>query len=155
MHVYHTFFIIICWWTLRLIPHVSNCEHWGANIFSNQCLLKFLFIYLGCLGSYLWHIESNSLTRYWMQFPYIRNSESESLDHQRSHQIRVFFISDIHRSRTAESYGSSRASLVAQLVKNPPAMQETLVRFLGQEDPLEKGMATHSSILSLLWWLSW
>ena len=34
------------------------------------------------------------------------------------------------------SYG---ASLIAQLVKNPPAMQETLVRFLGQEDPLEKG----------------
>ena len=32
-----------------------------------------------------------------------------------------------------------RASLVAQLVKNPPAMQETLVQFLGQEDPLEKG----------------
>ena len=32
-----------------------------------------------------------------------------------------------------------RASLIAQLVKNPPAMQETLVRFLGQEDPLEKG----------------
>ena len=31
------------------------------------------------------------------------------------------------------------ASLTAQLVKNPPAMQETLVRFLGQEDPLEKG----------------
>ena len=30
-------------------------------------------------------------------------------------------------------------SLIAQLVKNPPAMQETLVRFLGQEDPLEKG----------------
>ena len=37
--------------------------------------------------------------------------------------------------------------LVAQLVKNPPAMQETMVRFLGQEDPLEKGEATHSSIL--------
>ena len=32
-----------------------------------------------------------------------------------------------------------RASLIAQLVKNPPAMQETLVRFLGPEDPLEKG----------------
>ena len=32
-----------------------------------------------------------------------------------------------------------RASLIAQLVKNPPAMQENLVRFLGQEDPLEKG----------------
>ena len=35
----------------------------------------------------------------------------------------------------------------AQSVKNPPAMQETPVRFLGQEDPLEKGIATHSSIL--------
>ena len=42
----------------------------------------------------------------------------------------------------------SWASLVAQLVKNPPAMQETLVQFLGQEDPLEKGWATHSSILA-------
>ena len=40
------------------------------------------------------------------------------------------------------------ASLVVQLVKNPPAMQETLDPFLGQKDPLEKGMATHSSILA-------
>ena len=40
------------------------------------------------------------------------------------------------------------ASVVAQLVKNPPAMQETQVRSLGEEDPLEKGMATHSSILA-------
>ena len=39
-----------------------------------------------------------------------------------------------------------RASLVAQTVKNLPAMQETWVQSLGQEDPLEKGMATHSSI---------
>ena len=36
---------------------------------------------------------------------------------------------------------------VAQLVKNPPAMQETWVQSQGWEDPLEKGMATHSSIL--------
>ena len=39
-------------------------------------------------------------------------------------------------------------SLVAQLVKNLPAMQETWVRSLGWEDPLEKGMATHSSVLA-------
>ena len=45
--------------------------------------------------------------------------------------------------------------MIAQLVKNLPAMQETLVRFLGQEDLLEKGKATHSSILGLHWWLSW
>ena len=44
------------------------------------------------------------------------------------------------------------ASLVAQLVKNPSVMQETLVRFLSQEDPLEKGWAAHSSILGLLRW---
>ena len=42
----------------------------------------------------------------------------------------------------------TRASLVAQLVNNPPAMQETLVGFLGPEDPLEKGMAMHSSVLA-------
>ena len=40
------------------------------------------------------------------------------------------------------------ASLVAQLVKNPPAIQETWFRSLGWEDPLEKGTATHSSILA-------
>ena len=40
------------------------------------------------------------------------------------------------------------ASLVAQLVKNPPAMRETWVQPLSWEDPLEKGKATHSSILA-------
>ena len=40
-----------------------------------------------------------------------------------------------------------RASLIAQLVKNPPAMRETWIRSLGWEDPLEKGTAIHSSIL--------
>ena len=40
------------------------------------------------------------------------------------------------------------ASLVAQMVKNLPAMQETRVQSLGSKDPLEKGIATHSSILA-------
>ena len=44
--------------------------------------------------------------------------------------------------------GHSWASLMAQTVKNPPAMQETQVRFLGWEDTLEKKMATYSSILA-------
>ena len=43
--------------------------------------------------------------------------------------------------------------LVAQLVKNPPAMWETWVRSLGWEDPLEKGKATHSGILA--WRIPW
>ena len=42
---------------------------------------------------------------------------------------------------------------MARSVKNPPTMQETLVRSLGQEDPLEKGMVTHSSILA--WRIPW
>ena len=46
-------------------------------------------------------------------------------------------------------------SVIAQLVKNLPAKQETLVRFLCQKDILEKGKATHSSILGLPLWLSW
>ena len=48
---------------------------------------------------------------------------------------------------------SPRASLVAQLVKNAPAMQETWVPSLGWEDPLEKGKATHFSIL--VWRIAW
>ena len=48
---------------------------------------------------------------------------------------------------------SVRDSLVAQLVKNLPAVQENWVRSLGQEDLLEKGMATHSSILA--WKIRW
>ena len=43
--------------------------------------------------------------------------------------------------------------MLAQMVKNLPAMQETKVQSLGREDPLEKGMATHSSIL--LWRFPW
>ena len=49
--------------------------------------------------------------------------------------------------------GYSWASLMAQLVKNPPAMQETWVRSLGWEDLLEKGKATHSGILA--WRILW
>ena len=57
-----------------------------------------------------------------------------------------YTLSDVHLV--------TRASLIAP-VKNLPVMQENLVRFLGQEDPLEKGWATHSSILGLPSWLSW
>ena len=49
--------------------------------------------------------------------------------------------------------GGKRASLVAQTVKRLPAMQETRIQFLGEGDPLEEGMATHSSILA--WKIPW
>ena len=44
-------------------------------------------------------------------------------------------------------------ALVAQMLKNLPTMQETQVRYLGQEDPLEKGVATYSSIVA--WRIPW
>ena len=50
-------------------------------------------------------------------------------------------------------YSLNMDFLVAQTVKKPPALQETQVRSLGWEDPLEKGMATHSSILA--WTIPW
>ena len=51
------------------------------------------------------------------------------------------------------SFTAKRIFPGAQMVKNLPAMQETWVQFLGQEDPLEKGMATHSSALA--WRIPW
>ena len=47
----------------------------------------------------------------------------------------------------------SWASLVAQMIKNPPTMWETMVQYLGWNDPLEKGTTTHSSVLA--WRIPW
>ena len=57
------------------------------------------------------------------------------------------------RQRICRNCVGLRASLVAQLVKNPPAVRETWVRSLGWEDPPEEGAATHSSILA--WRIPW
>ena len=54
---------------------------------------------------------------------------------------------------SGSSYIPSRASLVTQMVKNLPAIQETQVQSLDQEDPLERGMATQSSVLT--WRIPW
>ena len=59
----------------------------------------------------------------------------------------MFIILIIH------TYELKGASLVAQLIKNPPAMWETWVQSLGWEGPLDKGKATHSSIL--VWRIPW
>ena len=62
-------------------------------------------------------------------------------------------FSQTYISKIKSLYFLIWASPVAQMVKNLPAMQETLVRSLGQEDPLEKGIVTHSSILA--WRIPW
>ena len=75
-----------------------------------------------------------------------------------SHKVQVFrffFYMREEKNPYVFSLGFcyQRASLVAQLVKNPPVVRETWVRSLGWEDPLEKGKATHSSILA--WRIPW
>ena len=67
--------------------------------------------------------------------------------------LSFFIITFAISSCTLENVTSLVASLVDQSVKNMPAVQETGVRSLGWEDPLEKEMATHSSILA--WKISW
>ena len=68
--------------------------------------------------------------------------------------VSIAAISDTKAlSHQENSYPYFGASLVVQMVKNLPAMQETQVRSLGQEDALEKGKAIHSSILS--WKIPW
>ena len=62
---------------------------------------------------------------------------------------RLFVASAQNYHRQKFSYGH----LATQIVKNPPATQETWVQFLGHEDPLEKGMATHSCFLA--WRIPW
>ena len=62
------------------------------------------------------------------------------------------FDSDLYK-KFITSLHWYRASLVAQMVRSLPTMQEIQVRSLGQEDPLEKGMATYSSILA--WRIPW
>ena len=67
---------------------------------------------------------------------------------RRSSSIRWLKCKDRRLYSIQSSLLTMRVSLIAQLVKNLPAKQETLVQFLGREDPLEKGQATHSCILA-------
>ena len=69
----------------------------------------------------------------------------------------IIQIHNIHKTQLVtpqiNTFILAGASLVAQMVKNMPAMQEAWVQSLDWEDPLEKGMATHSSILA--WMIPW
>ena len=64
--------------------------------------------------------------------------------------LKTYLLVPVHRNQLNKNI---RDSLVAQMVKNLPVMQETRVQSLGQEDPLEKGIANHSSILA--WRIPW
>ena len=119
--------------------------------------LHILIMSLGLMGNwgteYLNHFPKVTVSVWWSQdlnsgsliFPFSVGKESTCNAGDTS------LIPGLGRS-TREEIGYplqySWASLVAQLVKNPPATWETWVRSLGWEDPLEKGKATHSNILA-------
>ena len=69
------------------------------------------------------------------------------VEHKIILKIREFYL------KSPYNLSHKRAAFVVQMVKNPPAMQETQVRSLGQEESLVKGMAIHSSILA--WRIPW
>ena len=77
----------------------------------------------------------------------------ENIYNQISKYFKKYTFKNMLLQLNSFAYDLTWATLIAQLVKNPPAMQETPVRFLGWEDPLEKGKATHSSIQA--WRIPW
>ena len=89
-----------------------------------------------------WLNNSNNIETYglqdWVASGQITNREGTQPHPSADNCIKVSFSMSL----------PTRASLVAQLVKNLPAMQETWVQSLGWENPLEKGKTTHSSILA-------
>ena len=112
--------------TLWLVLLESGAQPWTSHCGGNGSFRPLL----RWTGRAMWltHGLSRILWRYRI------DKKSRCSLHYFSFQIFFFFINDW-------------ASLVTQMVKNPPAVQETWVRSLGWEDPLEEGMATDSSIL--------
>ena len=107
------------------------------------------FMYINTFSPY-----HNSLTQVGLIPVYIRKLRHKEL-RKLTKFLHLLDGSQISHKEQQEHLLSYWASLIAQLVKNLPAMQETPVQFLGQEDPLETAQATHSSILGLPLWLSW
>ena len=81
-----------------------------------------------------------------LSFPTIQVLCSTTKVQNKTNSLTTFFPFSLNFNGTLIEI--IEASLIAQLVKNLPAMLETWVQFQGQEDPLEKGLATHSSILA-------
>ena len=117
---------------------LQNNEHWERSIFTANFLLNLGFL---LRQDYVHFFSKISIVFFWKFF--------------------VVFLIPPKFSKMPSSFSFNLldshfplwASLIAQLVKNLPAVQETQVWSLGWEDPLEKEMATHSSTLA--WKITW
>ena len=109
------------------------------------------------LGSALQHLLSSAtelvIASHWIKSTFHRTSQSDQELVHLLHKIREDDTSKWQCFDFQSAHQAPWASLVAQLVKNLPAMWETWVQSLGWEDPPGKGMATHSSILP--WRIPW
>ena len=102
--------------------------------------------YLGCLFFWCWVVWAVYI--FWLLTPYQSYHFKYLLP-----SIGCLFIMLVVSFAVQKLFSLSWICLVAQTIKNPPAMQEIWVWSLGWEDPLEKGMAIHSSIL--VWRIPW
>ena len=123
----------------------------SSSIFNggNIVALKFFFhigIYIMPSLSFITIISIDFCLINWSHF------SSLSLHHHKFRFLSSFFPDSYHHPAVRVIFLPG-SSLVAHLVNHLPAMQETWVRFLGWEDPLEKEMATHASILA--WRIPW
>ena len=104
-----------------------------------------------------WYIKSTSVQwNIWTIIPHGNQFQTENNNKHhktKANKWKSIFLSSSSVSSDLDFLSCQWASLVAQLVKNLPAMQKTWVRFLDQEDSLEKEMTTHSSILA--WRIPW
>ena len=128
-----------------LIPSVAFCSYFGGLI----CLIVNLTV-----------VDYSPLQQYFFfllkTFFFIIELIMDQIlcvTANKGMELTFYLVNGLVWFRHYEIFWMIRASLVALLVKNPPAIQETQGQFLGGEDPLEKEMATHSSILA--WRIPW
>ena len=112
-------------------------KQWGTNehLLSSFRPISMILSFPGSIKMCHWETFGHSS---WARYPWSGSSN-------------IWFFS--HHVKIINSVYLIEASLVAQSVKNPPMMQETWVRSLGWENPLEKQMARHASILA--WEIPW
>ena len=142
---HHQAFKKLLWETPGNLPGgASPCQCQGQP-FVPSAVTSFLPMPSSLLKFELGFTYPNMLDDGYKYLHHIGQITSTSLDLS-------FILLNVYMAETTR-YSEKIASLVAQTVKHLPAMRETWVRFLGQEDPLEKGMAIHSSTLA--WKIAW
>ena len=138
----------------RLLPYFSRCCHWGysmaRNNIRNDCCSCMVLVYRSgkvCVCVFVREIhEYVYVVLFLLIEKHLVSISYTHIHHLKSQKLLLI-------RRLLWNKKKMDLFLVAQMVKSLPAKQETQVRILGQKEPLEKGVTTHSSILA--WRISW